>query len=204
MNDDLLDLIPGKISDLPEEIRPKPFPIEIEPFDSKFWMTPDQKQICDLYLGECKFDQGAAYAIVRPNFKKYTTMLTAASRFFKMLKVRRYLYIRAKELTGKVELTQEMILKDLIEVKEMAMGRKPSSIYIVDEKYDAVEKKVKVVNLAVAKQTLEQLGKYHELAMWTEKAENEISYINFNFNMGDKKQERLIDGLTVNREAKDD
>lgn len=167
-------------------IEEAPFPETIEPFNSEWWLNQQQKEICDIYLGECQFDQRCAVQAVR-TYKSNESASAAATRFFKQAKVRRYIHLRSKQLSEKLELKQEDIIRDLIEVKEMAMGRKDTPVYTVDKNGNIIEERsVAVANLPVAKQALEQLGKYHALAMWNEKTESagDKLIVNLNFNMG--------------------
>jgi hypothetical protein len=174
------------------------WPEIVTPNDKKWWLTPDQKMICDYYLGECQFDQRCAIKKVR-EYKNNNTADAAASRFFKLPRVARYISLRSKQLTKELEITQEDIIKDLIEVKEMAMGRKPSHVYATDKDGNIYPDYVHVVNLSVAKQTLEQLGKYHKVAMWSEKQEKEINSVVFNFNMAAPEEKpKIVEGMTIN------
>jgi hypothetical protein len=201
MTDNVLDNIPT-VGD--HQFEPEQFPEIIEPMDSEWWLLPEQKQICDVYLGECRFDQTCAVQAVR-TYKNPNSARAAATRFFKQARVRRYLWIRTKQLTKKFEINQEEIIRDLIEVKEMAMGRKPTHIYATDKHGNIYPDYVRVANLAVAKQTLEQLGKFNEIAMWNEKDKGagDVQVINFNFDMRGQNSENVIDdklkvgGMTI-------
>ncbi|MCK4870767.1 MAG: hypothetical protein KAS93_06630 [Gammaproteobacteria bacterium] len=170
-----------------------PFPEIIEPMDSAWWLKPKEKSVCDLFLGECLMDQPAAFAkIYKP--KTPSSKATGTTRFFKRARVRRYLYFRTRKIEEKIELTQEEILRDLMLVRDMALGRVDQKIVVGQDKGMVVTHVGKNTDLKAANQALTQLGKFHELGMWIEKKETEVQVVNFNFNMGDSnnKNEKVI------------
>lgn len=171
------------------ELKPPPFPEVIEPFDSEWWLDEKHKSVCDAYLGDCELDQVKAFKkIYKPRTKP--SAHTGASRFFKKAKVRRYLYFQMRKLSAKVELSQEMILRNLIEVAEMAMGKRDQEMVVGLHEGVVVEHTGKNTDLKAANSALTQLGKYHELGMWVEKKETDVQIVNFNFDMG--KPEKVI------------
>lgn len=170
-----------------------PFPKYIEPMDSEWWLKPKEKSVCDAYLGECFMNQTEAFALIyKPKTK--SSRETGTTRFFKRAKVRRYLYFKTRKLEKKVEITQEEILRDLILVKEMAMGRLEQNMILGQEKGEAVSYRGKATDLKTATQALTQLGKFHQLGMWVEKKETDVQVVNFNFDMGipEKPKEKVI------------
>lgn len=201
------------LAEMAAEARPEPFPVDIEPYDSEWWLNPDQKAICDAFLGECQFDKTCAVMAVR-EYKNKAVASAAATRYFKMAKIRRYLWLRSKQLTEKFEISQEEILRDLVEVKEMAMGRKDTPVYTVDKDGEIIEERaVTVANLPVAKSALELLGKYHEIAMWNERKDDNNNgkggfVLNLQMNLhppqGDTTGTKLTDGLTIDMKGEDD
>jgi len=166
--------------------------------NSEWWLKPKEKSVCDLYLGECLLDQPKAFAkIYKP--KTPSSKATGTTRFFKRAKVRRYLYFRTRKIEEKIELTQEAILRDLILVKEMALGRVDQEIVVGQDKGMVVTHTGKNTDLKAANQALTQLGKFHELGMWVEKKEIDVQTVNFNFNMGssDHPKEKIINDEKV-------
>ena len=173
-----------------------PFPEVIEPMDSSWWLKPKEKSVCDLYLGECLLDQTSAFAkIYKP--KTPSSKATGTTRFFKRARVRRYLYFRTRKIEEKIQLTQEDILRDLILVKEMALGRVDQEMVIGQDKGFVVTHTGRSTDLKAANQALTQLGKFHELGMWVEKKEIDIQTVNFNFDMGGNKKEKIINDEKV-------
>jgi len=107
--------------------------------------------------------------------------------------IRRYLYFRTRKLEEKIELTQEEILRDLILVKNMALGRVDCYMVVGQDKGFVVTHKGRNTDLKAANQALTQLGKFHELGMWVEKKEMDVQVVNFNFNMGgEDNKEKII------------
>jgi len=180
------------LGDAPLAAKKHPFPEVIEPMDSSWWLKPKEKSVCDIYLGECLLDQTAAFKkIYKPRTK--SSLATGTCRFFKRAKVRRYLYFRTRKLEEKIELTQEEILRDLILVKNMALGRVDYETVVGQDKGYVVTHTGRNTDLKAANQALTQLGKFHELGMWVEKKETEVQVVNFNFNMGgDEPSEKQI------------
>lgn len=176
------------LGDAPLAAQKHPFPEVIEPMDSSWWLKPKEKSVCDLYLGECLLDQTAAFSkIYKP--KTPASKASGTTRFFKRARVRRYLYFKTRKLEEKVELTQEMILRDMILAKEMAMGRVDQEIVVGQDKGFVVTHTGKSTDLKAATQLLTQLGKFHELGMWVEKKETDVQIVNFNFDMGKTEKE---------------
>ena len=74
MSSKILDEIPT-VGDIKTD--PPPFPLNIEPFDSEWWLEPEQKAICDVYLGECKMEKACAVK----KFRKYKNSKSVPSSF---------------------------------------------------------------------------------------------------------------------------
>ena len=183
----MVDLVIPTFGDTELEVSKHPFPENIEPMDSSWWLKPKEKSVCDEYLGECFMDQPSAYAkIYKP--RTPSSKATGTTRFFKRARVRRYLYFRTRKLEKKIQLTQESILLDLIQVKEMALGRVDQEMVIGQDKGMVVTHKGRNTDLKAANQALTQLGKFHELGMWVEKKEMDVQVVNFNFDMGTKEK----------------
>jgi len=179
----MVDLVVPVFGDTELMVQEHPFPEFIEPMDSSWWLKPKEKQVCDEYLGECFMDQTSAFAkIYKP--RTVSSKATGTTRFFKRAKVRRYLYFRTRALEKVVKLTQESILLDLIEVKEMGLGRVEQEMVVGLHEGTVIKHKGKSTDLKAANQALTQLGKFHELGMWVEKKEIDIQVVNFNFDMG--------------------
>lgn len=183
-----MDLTIPKLGDT--ELVAPPFPEVIEPFDSEWWLDEKHKTVCDAYLGECELDQVAAFKIIYNPTTKNSAHV-GASKFFKKPKVRRYLYFQMRKLSKRVELSQEMILRNLIEVAEMAMGKRNQKMVLGHTEGVVIEHEGKSTDLKAATSALTQLGKYHELGMWVDKKETDVQTVNFNFDMG--KPEKVIE-----------
>lgn len=189
----MVDLVIPIFGDAELVVAKHPFPENIEPMDSSWWLKPKEKLVCDEYLGECFMDQPAAFAkIYKP--RTPSSKATGTTRFFKRAKVRRYLYFRTRAIEETIKLTQEDILRDLILVKEMALGRVDQEIVVGQDKGSVVVHTGKNTDLKAANQALTQLGKFHELGMWVEKKEIDVQTVNFNFNMSgeDLPKEKVI------------
>ena len=181
------------LGDAPLAPQKHPFPKDIEPMDSSWWLKDKEKRVCDLFLGECLMNQPESYAkIYKP--RTPSSKATGTTRFFKRARVRRYLYFKTRKLEEKIELTQECILRDLMLVRDMALGRVDQDIVVGQDKGFVVTHKGRNTDLKAANQALTQLGKFHELGMWVEKKETDIQVVNFNFDMGgsDKSSEKVI------------
>ena len=183
------DLTIPKFGDTELEQPKHPFPEHIEPMDSEWWLSHKEKAVCDAYLGESFMDTKEAFKS-QYTAKTKTSLATGASRFFKKAKVRRYLYFRIRKIEEKVELSQEQILRDMIDLKEMALGRKAQPIVLGHNEGIPIKTVAKTTDLKAANAVLTQLGKFHELGMWVEKKETDIQVVNFNFDMG--KPEKVI------------
>ena len=187
----MVDLAIPKLGDTELIQKKHPFPEFIEPMDSTWWLKPKEKSVCDEYLGECLMDQPAAFAkIYKP--RTPSSKATGTTRFFKRAKVRRYLYFRTRAIEETIKLTQEDILRDLILVKEMALGRIDQEMVVGQDKGFVVTHKGRNTDLKAANQALTQLGKFHELGMWVEKQEHEVQVVNFNFDMSGGMKEKVI------------
>lgn len=179
----MIDLTIPVLGDIELAQKKCPFPKNIEPMDSEWWLKPKEKLVCDEYLGECFMNQPESYAkIYKP--KTPSSKATGTTRFFKRARVRRYLYFKTRKLEEKIELTQEGILRDLIEVKEKALGRMDQQLVVGQDKGFVVTHIGRHTDLKAATQALTQLGKFHELGMWIDKKETDVQVVNFNFDMG--------------------
>ncbi len=172
-----------KIGETEIKQKANPFPEVIEPMDSDWWLNEKQKSVCDAFLGESFMDNIVAFK-TRYNPKTIDSAKSGACRFFKMAKVRRYLYIRTKEIRTNVKLSQEQILSDMIDLKEMALGRKDQHLILGHSEGFPVKTIGRTTDLKAANAVLTQLGKFHELGMWIDKKETEVKVVNFNFDMG--------------------
>lgn len=180
-------MIIPKIGETEIKQRPSPFPEVIEPMDSDWWLNEKQKSVCDAYLGESFMDCIAAFK-TKYSPRTVDSAKSGACRFFKMAKVRRYLYVRTKEIRTNVNLSQEQILSDMVDLKEMALGRKDQHLILGHSEGVPVKTIGRTTDLKAATAVLTQLGKFHELGMWVDKKETEVKVVNFNFDMGKKEK----------------
>lgn len=178
---------------------PKDWPIEVSPWDEEWWLSEEEKAICDHYLGEGRFDRVKAITSTGREYKDNRSATAAANAFFRRPRVNRYLWIRANQIADKVEITQEDILRDMIELKEMAMGRrKRPALLGMNEDGDPVVAVVKAADLSTAHKVLTQLGKFSEIAMWTERHQVDLSRVRFDLNIGVPMLGKTIEGEKVN------
>ena len=182
--------IPPQLADLVMDrlkMDKTPFPQWVEPGDSKWWLNPRNKQVCDYFLTDAKLHAKQAYDKFYGPHKNNGALKTASYAFFKKVKVRRYLYVRIKEIQDETQLSQEFVIRNLMEIGEMAMGRKKMKIAIPDpETGEMVQHEVYNTDLRAARSTYEWLGKFNEIGMWTEKPDKEISGVTIQINTDTK------------------
>lgn len=127
-------------------------------------LTALQRAFCDAYLGTARRNPALAYEMALP---AGTTEQRPRDRGRAMLHqpaVRTYLQRRGRELAAAAEVTQEQIILDLVELREMSMGRKATPLARFHEG-ELVHGLARNVDFAGATRVLDLLGRY--LGMWT-------------------------------------
>ncbi len=136
-------------------------------------LTDKWQVFCDTYL-ENGLNQTEAYKAAYPKASQATAE-REASRLIRKAEVALYLSTRMAEIMRKSQITQDDVLKDLIELKEKCMGRIESEV-LVEFMGTADSENHKVFNPAGAKAALELLGKY--LDMWKgDKQDNPLGVV---------------------------
>lgn len=149
---------------------PRPVPLSRVARDGSVFhdaegLTPQQRAFCDAYLGAARRSATRAYEMsllpgevpVEPNRR--------AKDMMDKPQVQAYLQKRGRELAAVAEITQEQVILDLVELREMAMGRKPTPLARFHEG-ELVHGLARNVDFAGATRILDLLGRY--LGMWTE------------------------------------
>ena len=118
-------------------------------------LTPRQKLFVEEYL----VDLNATQAAIRAGYSQKTARSIGQENLTKpdiAKAIQEAMDKRAEE----VQLTSEDIVRDLMELRDMCMGRKPMAVAVKDEDGNIVQADVKKVDTAGANRALELLGKH--------------------------------------------
>ena len=131
-------------------------------------LTPLQQAFADAYLGEAHRCAAAAYLTACEAVGQAPETDKADDRGKALIEspvVGEYLRRRQEELVARAGLTQERVLMDLMELRDMCLGRKPMPMAAFHDG-ELVTGVARKLDAGGAAKTLELLGKY--LAMWTD------------------------------------
>ena len=131
-------------------------------------LTSKQKTFIDEYC----IDQNGTQAYIRAGYKVSESVAkVSASRMLTNANIRKEVDIRLFKRATDNGVSADMVFKDLLELKDKCMGRKPVSFSHKnkDDEYEVIEKIIFDAN--GAKSTLELLGKH--LKLFTERIESE-------------------------------
>jgi len=128
-------------------------------------LTAMQRAFCDAYLGPARRNHVLAYEMAMPAGKAVRDASSSGKNMLGNPAVRAYLQRRGRELAEVAEITQERIILDLVELREMAMGRRPTPLARFHEG-ELVHGAACNVDFGGATRVLDLLGRY--LGMWTE------------------------------------
>jgi hypothetical protein len=167
--------------------------IVIDRKDADRMLTEKQRLFAD-YLREDfpQYDIGSCYMRAFPKCKKKTSAWVQANKIMKKSIFQEYMQYKFREAEKKSDLTQEQVLRDLEQLKEMCMGRQEVPVMATNKDGEIYTDEVKVFNATGAIGALELQGKH--LRMFSEKVEIDKLEVNFNFDMsGDKKGQKVIE-----------
>lgn len=132
-----------------------------------------------------KWEPAKRYMEVYPECKSKGSAAVNANRLFRKEIATEYLAYLFREREKAAGVTTEMVLNDIVELKEMCMGRIKTPIMTSDKDGNVFQENIKVFNATGAKGALELLGKH--LAMWTDVQTQNNMQVNFNFSLPDEK-----------------
>ena len=131
-------------------------------------LTPLQRAFADAYLGETHRCASAAYLKACEVVGHVPETDKADDRGKALIEspaVGEYLARRQEELAARALLTQERVLMDIMELRDMCLGRKPMPMAAFHDG-ELVTGVARKLDAAGATKALELLGRY--LAMWTD------------------------------------
>lgn len=130
---------------------------------TNFGLNERQKKYCDLLRADPTLNQTQAYLRAYPACKSKVGAMSSASELRKNVKVVAYLASFDKEITEETGLTQEMIIKDLIKLKNMCLGDTASPLATITKDGEVVQEMVYKLDSAGAKGALEVLAKHKKM-----------------------------------------
>jgi phage terminase small subunit len=133
-----------------------------------FDLTPLQRAFADAYLGDAHRNASAAYLKACEAVGEPPDLEKADDRGKGLVEspaVAEYLKRRQEELAARALLTQERVLLDIMELRDLCLGRKPMPMAAFHDG-ELVTGVARKLDAGGAAKTLELLGKY--LAMWTD------------------------------------
>lgn len=129
-------------------------------------LTPKQQRFVDEYL----IDLNATQAAIRAGYSEKTAGAIGEQNL-KKLEIQTVIQAALKSRQQRTELSQDEVLNDLRELRDMCMGRKPVKISQKqkDEDGNVFYEEVEITQFDAngANRSLELLGKH--LSLWTEK-----------------------------------
>jgi phage terminase small subunit len=131
-------------------------------------LTPLQRAFADAYLGDAHRCASAAYLKACEAVGEPPDLEKADDRGKGLVEspaVAEYLKRRQEELAARALLTQERVLMDIMELRDLCLGRKPMPMAAFHDG-ELVTGVARKLDAGGAAKTLELLGKY--LAMWTD------------------------------------
>lgn len=128
-------------------------------------LTSQQRAFAEAYLGAARRNATRAYEMTMAPGEAVGESKRRAKQLMDRPQVQAYLRKRQRELAAAAEVTQEAIILDLVELREMAMGRKATPLARFHEG-ELVHGVARTVDFAGATRVLDLLGRY--LGMWTE------------------------------------
>lgn len=144
-------------------------------------LTPQQR----IFIGEYLIDRNAKQAAIRAGYSAKTAE-QQGSRLLSKVEVQREVNRRLEKLEQKAIITQEEVLNDLKELRDVCMGRKKVTKTVISNIDGAVvpmDVEQVIIDNAGAKGALELLGKH--LKMFTDKQETLLTGgINLNVTTG--------------------
>ena len=149
-------------------------------------LLPQHKKFCDILRTSKSWVPSEAYMKCYPNIKTKKAASAAAYKILARVEVIDYLNEKQELMEERVDCTQEDILKDLMELRDMCMGRSKVPVTVADKDGNIITGTELQFNETGAKGALELLGKNKK--MFTDKIEHGGRVTaNFNFNLAGKK-----------------
>lgn len=147
-------------------------------------LTSLNKDFLDRYRTDPERDQVKAYQATYPKASVKTAEVNAC-KILKKPEAIKYLEKKAAKAQKALDLTEESILRDIITLKDMCMGREAVAFAQLSKDGDIIEGTVLQFNANGAKGALELLGKNKK--MFTDKVEASGNMnVSFNFNLAGK------------------
>ena len=103
-------------------------------------ILPQHKKFCDILRTSRDWDVIGSYMKAFPNCKSRQAASSATYKIFSRPEVQAYLNEKQELMEEKVDLTQEDILRDLIELKDMCMGKIKSPVTVSDKDGNIIRK----------------------------------------------------------------
>jgi phage terminase small subunit len=128
-------------------------------------LTPKQQRFVDEYL----VDLNATQAAIRAGYSEKTARQVATENLSK-LAIAEAIQKRQDERAERTELTQDEVINDFREIRDIAMGRKPKTIKLRQGDGEWAEQEVYDYDLANAHKANEALGRH--LKLFTDKIEH--------------------------------
>lgn len=145
-------------------------------------LTPANIVFLDLYRTDPEFKQAENYMLAYPKCKSKKVAAAAAARLLTKPEVVQYLVEKRQAAEAEADLKEAEIIKDLMEVRDVCMGRKEMPFVKVTKDGDIIEGKALSFEHQGANKSLELLGKHKR--MFVDRVENGgIVSVSFNFNL---------------------
>jgi phage terminase small subunit len=128
-------------------------------------LTPKQQRFVDEYL----VDLNATQAAIRAGYSEKTARQVAAENLAKP-NVAEAVQARQAERAERTELTQDEVINDFREIRDLALGRKPKTIKLRQGDGEWAEQEVYDYDLANAHRANEALGRH--LKLFTDRVEH--------------------------------
>lgn len=148
-------------------------------------ILPQHKIFCDHLRASPNYNVVESYMKAFPKCNSKDAASSGGYKVLARLEVQEYMNEKRAIAEEKVDITQEQVLKDLMELRDMCMGKKKVPVAFAVKDEGIITGEEKQFNASGAKGALELLGK--TLKMFTDKVDHSGNVIaNFNFDTGPK------------------
>jgi phage terminase small subunit len=151
-------------------------------------LTEQNVMFLDFYRTDPERRYAENYMRAYPRCKKVTSARVNACQILGKQEAQDYLEMKASKAMDALDMQEEDILRDLIKLKDMCMGKTRIPFAAVTKDGELIEETVFQFHPGGAKGALELLGKNKK--MFTDKVEaTGAMSVSFNFNLSGKKEQ---------------